>query len=149
MGVRTSAGSNEIDILLKGESTKGEHLIAIELKCYRKLASSGHPRGAQDIFMKDVYMDLAILEEYVSLGRAHRGVALVMNDHELFVKPKQKAGKCWNYDISDGFHTDGGHFDTPIGGKEVAIDLGKAYSFNWTKFGGIWFMELEGGTRHA
>lgn len=143
-GVRTSGGTNEIDILLKGESSNRQHLIAIELKCYRKLASSGGPRGAQDIFMKDVYADLAILEEYVSLGIAHRGVALVMNDHEMFVNPKRKTGKCWDYDISHGFRTPGGLLDTPIGGKEISIRLGKAYSFNWSKFGNFWFMELEG-----
>lgn len=46
-GVRTSSGGNEIDILLKGKSSNGiQHCIAIELKCYRKLSSSGLPRGA-------------------------------------------------------------------------------------------------------
>lgn len=145
-GVRTSGGSNEIDILLKGESPHGQHLIAIELKCYRKLASSGGLRGAQDIFMKDVYVDLAILEEYVRRGIADRGIALVMNDHELFVNPKRKTGKCWDYDISEGFVTPGGLFTTPIGGKDVSVALDKAYNFNWSRFGDFWFMELEGKT---
>jgi hypothetical protein len=143
-GVTTSSGSNEIDILLKGESSNGpQHFIAIELKCYRKLASSGLPRGAPDLFMKDVYADLAVLEEYVDLG-INRGVALVMTDHELFVNPKRKTGKCWNYDISNGVHIAGGHFNTPIGGEEVSIHLSQAYTFNWSQFGEFWFMELEG-----
>ena len=61
-GVKTGSGTNEIDILLKGESTQGKSLIAIELKCYRAIASSGGPRGAHDIFMKDVYEALASLK---------------------------------------------------------------------------------------
>lgn len=101
-------------------------------------------RGAQDIFMKDVYADLAILEEYIGCGISQQSVALVMSDHELFVNPKKKTGKCWNYDISDGHVISGGSFKTPIGGKNVEITLQKTYSFNWEKFGNFWFMELEG-----
>lgn len=146
-GAKTNGGANEVDILLKGESAEDRYSIAIELKCYRKITASGGPRGAHDIFMKDVYADLAILEEYISCNFAQRGVALVMSDHELFVNPKRKSGKCWNYDISDGNSIAGGHFNTPIGGKNVAITLQKIYSFNWSKFGSFWFMELEGGDR--
>jgi hypothetical protein len=111
-GVATNSGSNEIDILLKSKSTKGESSIAIELKCYRKITASGGKRGATDIFMKDVYEDLGILEEYVSLGIANRGVALVMNDLARFVNPKTKAGKCWAYDISDGHSISGANLST-------------------------------------
>lgn len=143
-GVTTSGGTNEIDILLRGESTSGPHNIVIELKCYRKRTSSGGPRGAQDIFMKDVYEDLAILEEYMTLGIAQRGVALVMTDHELFVNPKKKAGKCWDYDVSHGYSTSGRLLTTPIGGKQVSINLEKSYNFDWSRFGDFWFMELEG-----
>ncbi|MDD2834491.1 MAG: hypothetical protein PHD12_10815 [Methylotenera sp.] len=143
-GVKTKSGTNEIDILLKGESTQGKSLIAIELKCYRSIASSGGPRGAHDIFMKDVYEDLAILEEYVSLGIASRGVALVMNDLARFVNPKTKGGKCWAYDISDGYSISGANLSVPIGGKDISIELQKSYQFNWSKFGSFWFMELEG-----
>lgn len=143
-GVRTSSGANEVDILLKGESEQGKSLIAIELKCYRAIASSGGPRGAHDIFMKDVYEDLDILEKYVSFGIANRGVALVMNDLERFVNPKTKGGKCWAYDISDGHSISGANLSVPIGGKQVSISLQKSYQFNWSKFGSFWFMELEG-----
>jgi hypothetical protein len=143
-GVRTNLGTNEIDILLKAKSDRGEYSIAIELKCYRKIASSGGPRGAHDIFMKDVYEDLKILEEYVTLGYANQGVALVMNDLERFVNPTRKDGKCWSYDISNGHLISGAHLSVPIGGKNITIDLQKSYQFNWSKYGDFWFMELEG-----
>lgn len=143
-GVKTSNGTNEIDILLKGNSALGPHNIAIEMKCYRKYASSGGLRGAHDIFMKDVYEDLMILEEYVSFGIAHRGIALVMNDLERFVSPQRKSGKCWDYDISHGTNITGASIDTRIGGKEVSISLSNSYLFSWEKFGDFWFLELEG-----
>lgn len=145
-GVKTRSGSNNIDVLLRGTSGSEEIKIAIEMKCYRKLAASGGTRGAHDIFMKDVYEDLAILEEYVSLRHASRGVALVMNDLERFVNPKVKTGKCWAYDISDGNTYPGGQITVPIGGKNVLVDLQKSYTFNWKKFGAIWFSEIEGAS---
>jgi hypothetical protein len=143
-GVKTSGGSNNIDILLCGDSSLGRTRIAIEMKCYRTLAASGGNRGAHDIFMKDVYEDLHILEEYVTAGHASAGVALVMNDLERFVNPKVKNGKCWHYDISQGHTFPGGNINIPIGGKEVNVSLQNAYTFNWAKFGNFWFAELEG-----
>lgn len=143
-GVRTTSGANEVDILLKGESAQGPSSIAIELKCYRTIASSGGPRGAHDIFMRDVYEDLAVLEDYVTLGIAQRGVALVMNDLERFVNPKVKSGKCWAYDISDGHSISGANLLVPVGGRDVSVQLNKSYEFSWSKHGAYWFMELEG-----
>jgi hypothetical protein len=143
-GVKTNSGANEIDIFLKGESAHGQSSIAIELKCYRTFASSGGLRGATDIFMKDVYEDISILEQYISLGIAKQGVALVMNDIERLVNPNKKGGKCWNYDISNGHSIQGANLSTSIGGQNVSIQLQKAYQFNWSKFGNFWFMELEG-----
>ncbi len=143
-GVRTTSGSSEIDVLVKGRSSQGVSSIAIELKCYRKVASSGGLRGAHDIFMKDVYEDLAILEKYVSEGIAQHGVALVMNDLERFVNPQTKRGKCWAYDISHGYSLACTTLSVPVGGKEISIQLNKCYEFNWHKFGEFWFMELEG-----
>jgi hypothetical protein len=99
LGVQTAAGPNNIDILVRGQSSSGESTIAIEMKCYRKLAASGGTRGAHDIFMKDVYEDLHALEQYVSQRIASRGVALVMNDLERFVNPTviDPALKCWTH----------------------------------------------------
>lgn len=142
-GVKVGSGSNNIDILLRAKDQGSEINIAIEMKCYRKFAASGGTRGAHDIFMKDVYEDLHILEKYVALRHASRGVALVMNDLERFVNPVVKVGKCWAYDTSHGYTFPGGKISVPVGGKPVAIDLKGTYTFNWTKFGSIWFMELE------
>lgn len=144
IGVKTSAGSSNIDILVRGTSQAEEIRIAIEMKCYRNLAASGGTRGAHDIFMKDVYEDLAILEDYVALRYASRGVALVMNDLPRFVNPKVKGGKCWAYDISHGHTFPGGQISVPIGGKAVFVDLRNSYTFNWVKFGSVWFSEIEG-----
>ncbi|WP_322405514.1 hypothetical protein [Massilia luteola] len=143
-GLRTSRGMNNVDVLVRGESEAGAVQIAIEMKCYRKFAASGGTRGAHDIFMKDVYEDLAVLEDYILLGHASRGVALVMNDLERFVSPKVKGGKCWAYDISHGYTFPGGKIAVPIGGKSVAVDLQKTYTFIWEKFGSMWFSEIEG-----
>ena len=143
-GVKTNSGSNNIDILLRAASSTTETRIAIEMKCYRTLAASGGTRGAHDIFMKDVYDDLHILEEYVALGHASRGVALVMNDMERFVNPRVKNGKCWAYDISHGHTFPGDQITVPVGGKAVNINLQNTYTFNWSKFGEFWFSEIEG-----
>lgn len=144
LGVATRSGPNNVDILVRGKSAAGESTIAIEMKCYRKKAASGGKRGAHDIFMKDVYEDLHVLEQYVSQGVASRGVALVMNDLERFVHPTVKVGKCWAYDTSQGHSFQGGHFAVPIGGKAVDFRLNRSYSFDWVKFGDFWFCELEG-----
>ncbi len=143
-GVQTPTGPRNIDILLRGNSPVSESTTAIEMKCYRAKAASGGPRGAHDIFMKDVYEDLRVLEEYIDCGVANRGVALVMNDLKRFVSPDVKVGKCWAYDISDGYHYPGGTLCIPVGGKAVNVVLERTYDFNWSKFGNFWFMEIEG-----
>lgn len=143
-GLKTRRGMNNVDVLVRGESAAGIVQIAIEMKCYRTFAASGGTRGAHDIFMKDVYEDLAVLEDYALLGHASRGVALVMNDLERFVNPKVKGGKCWAYDISDGYTFPGGRITVPIGGKDIAVELQKSYTFTWEKFGSMWFSEIEG-----
>ena len=143
-GVKLLGGTSNIDILVTGTSAKGSIKIAIEMKCYRKISSSGGPRGAQDIFQKDVYEDLQILEHYVDAGIASRGVALVMNDLPSITQPKVKNGKYWAYDISHGVTFPGGTIDVDIGGKKVSLTLKHSYSFDWSKFGDIWFTEIEG-----
>lgn len=69
-GVKLDGRSFEIDLLLTGAAAMRRHRIAIEMKCYRTLAASGDPRGATDIFMKDVYEDLYITERYVDAQKA-------------------------------------------------------------------------------
>jgi len=143
-GVPLPQGTREIDILVKGESSEGNHAIAVEMKCYKTFASSGGKRGANDIFMKDVYVDLQLLEEYCRLGHANQGVCLVMTDYRSFVYPRKKDAKCWDYDISHGTRVHDIALNTPIGGKDISIHLAKRYEFSWEQVGEYWFTELEG-----
>ena len=143
-GVKINDRSREIDLVLKGADSHGCHKIAVEMKCYRTVTSSGRQRGATDIFMKDVYGDLNLLEEYCEYEGFGRGVSLVMNDLERLVYPTKKSAKCWDYDISHGTEVGDKHLTTPIGGKEIDIRLKKSYEFNWVRNGQFWFMEIEG-----
>lgn len=143
-GAKMNGNSYEIDVLFTGLSGTDKHRIAIELKCYRTLASSGGKRGATDIFMKDVYEDLAILERYVEAGHANEGIALVMNDMDRLVRPKDKTAKCWHYDISHGATFGPTRLSTPIGGKEVSIELKNRYLLEWVQHGSFWFLEAQG-----
>lgn len=145
-GVRLKGVSsrNNIDILVKGDSDKGEFKIAIELKCYRNIASSTKDRGATNNFMRDMYVDLDVLERYVEQGIADAGVALVMNDLHRLVRPKTKTGWCWTaHDISHGFVFPGGKIPYTTSGP-YDVDLKKRYEFQWSEYGDIWFAELEG-----
>lgn len=135
----------EIDVRLSGESTNAaKHRIAVELKCYKTKASSGGKRGATDIFMKDVYEDLAILERYIECRHADEGIALVMNDMEHLVNPKSEEAKCWHYDISHGATFGPVSLTTPIGGKDVRIELKRKYRLDWLQYGSFWFLEAQG-----
>lgn len=145
-GVKVDGVGREIDILFSGEGPGGVHKIAIEMKCYRTKAASGGNRGATDIFMKDVYFDLFLLERYVALGLAEQGVSLVMNDMVRLVNPRRKDAKCWDYDTSQGAQFGPQTFDTPIGGKPVNFRLDKHYQLTWQQYGDFWFLEVEGGS---
>jgi len=94
--------------------------------------------------MKDVYEDLAILERYIECRHANEGVALVMNDFEHLVHPKDKTAKCWHYDISHGATFGPVELDTPIGGKDVSITLKNSYQLDWRQHGSFWFLEVQG-----
>jgi hypothetical protein len=141
---KIDVGTCEMDILLSGESNTGRHRIAVELKCYKTRASSGGMRGATDIFMKDVYEDLAILERYVECKHAEEGIALVMTDLKRLVHPKSKEAKCWDYDISHGATFGPKSLATPIGGKDILIELKRKYALDWMQQGLFWFLEVQG-----
>jgi hypothetical protein len=143
-GIEVDNRSREIDLLFSGHFGDQEYKIAVEMKCYRTIASSGGMRGATDIFMKDVFFDLFLLERYKALGIVSTGVSLVMNDMDRLVRPKNKKAKCWRYDISQGSEFGSEHFDTPIGGKTVDFTLENRYLLNWEKKGEFWFLEVEG-----
>lgn len=134
----------EVDIMIN--ILKGDDLyrIAIELKCYKTFASSGGKRGANDIFMKDVYQDLDLVEKYISNNEADIGITFVMTNHRSFIYPSSKRGKCWDYDISQNVTIGDTIINTPIGGYPVTIELQKQYTFNWTEVGDYFFVMLLG-----
>ncbi|WP_415279577.1 hypothetical protein [Clostridium perfringens] len=137
--------NREVDIFIIGSDGNDDFKIAIELKCYKKISSSGTSRGATDIFMKTIYDDLYQLELYCKNSGIDIGIELVMHDFINFVKPKKKKAKCWDYDISNEYKFCGPKsFNTPVGGKPVNITLSKNYEFKWENIGEFWFMELEG-----
>jgi hypothetical protein len=148
-GARLGNSTCEIDVLFTGSSESEIHRIAMELKCYRTLASSGGKRGATDIFMKDVYEDLAILERYLEVGHADEGIALVMNDMERLVRPTDRSAKCWHYDISHGATFGPAQLSTPIGGKAVSVELRRNYVLEWIQHGSFWFLEAQGRTQQC
>lgn len=143
-GVRVQGRSREIDLVLLGKNKSKHFKIAVEMKCYREYASSGGKRGATDIFMKDVYEDMHLLESYCNLAGFYRGVALVMNDLGRLINPKKKEAKCWDYDISNGTKVSDINLTTPIGGKDVNLVILKSYEFKWMQKGDFWFLENEG-----
>ena len=133
----------EADIMVIVSKGSEKFKIAMELKCYREITASGGKRGAQDIFMKDVYEDLTLIEKYCEVGEADYGIALVMNDYKNFIYPKSKVAKCWDYDISDGTIVQPGHYTTPIGGKKINIIIKNEYKFDWVEEGEFYFAFLE------
>jgi len=143
-GVMVEGKSREIDLVILGTNRGLNYKIAVEMKCYREYASSGGKRGATDIFMKDVYEDMHLLESYCNLAGFNKGVALVMNDLGRLVNPKKKDAKCWDYDISNGTKVSNLHLTTPIGGKPIDLIIQKSYMFQWVKKGQFWFLENEG-----
>jgi hypothetical protein len=145
-GVLVGDSRREIDLVFTGYSDDEKHTIAIEMKCYRTLASSGKLRGASDIFMKDVYFDFYLLEKYISEKHANEGIALVMNDMNKIVLPTNKNAKCWDYDTSDGAEFGPCVLNTPIGGKDINFNLELSYKLNWIKHGTFWFLQVEGNS---
>ena len=117
--------SQEVDIIVETKTNSQSYKIAIEMKCYRTKTSSGGNRGAMDIFVKDVYEDIEVLENYKKTNNdIKKTYFLAMTDYENFVLPKDKSAKYWIYDISDGFELAGPKdFTTPIGGKNVSIHI--------------------------
>ncbi|OOM78818.1 hypothetical protein [Clostridium sp. BL-8] len=142
--VSDGISNREVDIMVIVNNGEEIFKIAIELKCYRTKAASGGNRGATDIFMKDVYQDLHLLERYCENKQADIGIGLVMNDYKNFVYPKNKDAKCWDYDISQGAKVGNVHLTTPIGGKPIDIVLNKKYEFKWNEVGEFSFLLLMG-----
>ena len=145
-GVKVNGTTKEIDLLLQCSKAGNKNNIAIEMKCYKEYASSGGKRGATDIFMKDVYYDLHLLEQYCQQSdpKIHAGIELVMTDLERLIYPKSKDAKCWDYDISHGTQISNISLNTPIGGKDVNFAIKKQHDFIWVQNGSYWFTIIEG-----
>lgn len=140
--VNDGTSTREVDIMVIINNGENIYKIALELKCYRTKASSGGNRGATDIFMKDVYQDIHLLERYCDNKQADVGIALVMNDYKNFLYPKKRDAKCWDYDISQGAKIGKVHLTTPIGGKPINILLNNEYEFKWKEVGEFSFLLL-------
>jgi len=134
--------SSEVDMFVIITKGKNEYKIGIEMKCYREFAASGGKRGATDIFMKDVYVDIEKLENYRINNVCQNTSLLIMNDLENLINPKKTDSKCWDYNISNDFVLYPKHLTTPIGGKKISIKINNEYNFKWTKFGKYYFLML-------
>lgn len=136
--------TRECDIVIKIEKGNEIMFLPIEMKCYREYASSGGKRGALDIFVKDVYSDIELLEAYAKKENHLNGILLVMTDLRRVVYPVTKTGKYWNYDISDGTLIQGlVEKNTPIGGFDVNIRIEGNYNFHWIEYNNFYFLKLE------
>jgi hypothetical protein len=143
-GIPINGRLRECDIIVS--ITKGEQIIhiPIEMKCYKRKTATGKLRGAQDIFMKDLYEDIELLESYEGIDDYLDGIQLTMTDNKGFVYPKSKESKNWNYDVSNGHIINKGtKLTTPIGGKEVNIKLTGSYQFEWQELNGFYFLKLQ------
>lgn len=104
----------------------------IELKFYKTITSLGTKRGAQDIFMCEVYKDLFYCEMYIRENLSDSCSCLILTDFKNFIEPKHKNSKNWAYDISNNHITRVGLYNTPIGGKENNFELMKSHVFKWS-----------------
>lgn len=143
-GILINGRLRECDIVIEIEKGDTKCFLPIEMKCYKEFASSGGKRGASDIFFKDVYKDIELLENYASTSKYLDGICLVMTDYRGIPFPNSKKGKKWDYDISNGTYiTNGVNLNTPIGGYEVEINLSGSYIFNWSEVGKNYFLKLQ------
>lgn len=131
--VKIYNSNKEVDLLITWKKWDIEYKIAIEMKFYKKLASSGKSRWASDIFKKDVYEDLQLLEKYKTFNHCDKWIELIITDYEWFINPKNKLTKSWDYDISQWATWGSKIYNTPIWWKEVNINLYNNYTFNWIK----------------
>jgi hypothetical protein len=136
--------TRECDIVIKIEKGNEVMFLPVEIKCYREYASSGAKRGALDIFVKDLYSDIELLEAYSNKDNFLKGILFVMTDLRRVVYPVIKTGKYWNYDISDGTIIIGLiEKNTPIGGFSINIKIEGNYNFHWREYNNYYFLKLE------
>lgn len=136
--------TKECDIVIKIEKGHTFFYLPIEVKCYKEFASSGGKRGALDIFFKDVFVDIELLESYSKKEKFLKGIMLVMTDFKRAIFSLKKIGKFWDYDISHGNEIMENIIkNTAIGGYVVNIKIDGNYSFNWKEYNNFYFLKLE------
>jgi hypothetical protein len=146
---RNIKGKNrEVDILYKWKKDDEVFRIAIELKCYREWSDkeNGKRRGATDIFKKDVFEDIELVEEYCRAEYADLGLCLVMTDYKGLVEPSESSrkSKAWKaYDVSPQSNMiKSGTYEESIGGKDCKIVIKNNYECRWIKNGNFWYLKL-------
>lgn len=131
-----------IDILLRTSNGRETLHIPIKLKCYRPSARSGAKSGDSDIFKKEVYAGLELLEQYATLPHFVQGYALIMTNVKSLV---YASAKHEDFSISKGHEIkDGIHITSATGGKSSDITLKKSYRFEWHQHGSFWFSLIQG-----
>ena len=136
----------EVDILFIAKD-KGKTIfsIAIELKFYKEYSSTGKSRGATNLFMRDVYVDIEMLEHYQTCGQVdqlevdkiNQGVLIIGTDFEYFTKrPEKSDANCWVCDTSSGAKVTKGKnimSNHTVNGekKEYPFCFKSDYEFNW------------------
>ena len=142
-GIKINGRLRECDVIVSITKSEEKLHIPIEMKCYKKYASSGGLRGAKDIFYKDLYEDLELLEGYSQNEGYLNGIQLTMTDFRSIAFPTTKNGKYFDYDITDGHEINNGiELNTPIGGKEIDIKLKGSYQFKWQELNEFYFLKL-------
>ena len=104
-GLRVGNRTRECDIVVHIIKNEIEVFLPIEMKCYKYLASSGGKRGAIDIFCKDIYADLELLESYSTIDGYTNGIQLTMTDYRQIVFPVHKGEipKYRDYNVIEAF----------------------------------------------
>lgn len=123
------------DVIVKYSFESFKYVHVIELKFYKTYTAHGTKRGAQDIFMCEVYKDLFHCETYINSNFSNACTCLILTDFKNFIYPKSKQSKSWTYDISDQHETKIQLYDVAIGGKENNFTLTKAHNFKWENVG--------------
>lgn len=135
-----------IDILLKTSNGRGTSNIPITLRYYSLPARAKVKKEASDIFKKEIYTGLELLEQCANLPHFAQGYELIMtNVKSLVYAPQSQSAKQNDYNISKGFEINEGiQFKSSKKNQQTNITLKKSYRFEWHQHGSFWFSLLQG-----
>lgn len=143
-GIEVDGKFKECDVVIYLKKENQERRLPIEMKCYKKITSSGKRRDGYSLFMKKVYQDLQLIESYRKNDHFINGVQLTMTDFTHIVSPVNRRGIMWDWDISDGHEIiNGNHKEEPVSGNGKGTNLKGNYIFKWVKAGDYYFLKLE------